>query len=92
MIDKTRNPKVTVGRQYSSAGYKPKSSCFHLAVNTEKQATSGFRSKHSLSDLVFQCPPQAQGINSERITNKKYALCTMCVGVGQGSAVILEKV
>ena len=26
------------------------------------------------------------------ITNKKYALCTMCVGVGQGSAIILEKV
>ncbi len=24
--------------------------------------------------------------------NKKYALCTMCVGVGQGSAIILEKV
>ena len=24
--------------------------------------------------------------------NLKYALCTMCVGVGQGSAVILEKV
>ena len=25
-------------------------------------------------------------------TNKKYALCTMCVGVGQGSAVIIEKI
>lgn len=24
-------------------------------------------------------------------TNKKYALCTMCVGVGQGSAIIIEK-
>ena len=24
--------------------------------------------------------------------NLKYALCTMCVGVGQGSAVIIEKV
>jgi len=24
--------------------------------------------------------------------NKKYALCTMCVGVGQGSSIILEKV
>jgi len=26
------------------------------------------------------------------LNNLKYALCTMCVGVGQGSAVILEKV
>ena len=25
-------------------------------------------------------------------TNKKYALCTMCVGVGQGSAVIIERI
>jgi len=25
-------------------------------------------------------------------TNKKYALCTMCVGVGQGSAIIIEKI
>ena len=25
-------------------------------------------------------------------TNKKYALCTMCVGVGQGSAIIIERV
>lgn len=25
------------------------------------------------------------------LTNKKYALCTMCIGVGQGYAVILEK-
>ena len=24
-------------------------------------------------------------------TNKKYALCTMCVGVGQGSAIIIER-
>jgi len=24
--------------------------------------------------------------------NKKHALCTMCVGVGQGFAVVLEKV
>ena len=24
--------------------------------------------------------------------SKKYALCTMCVGVGQGSAVIIERV
>ena len=24
--------------------------------------------------------------------NKKYALCTMCVGVGQGSSIILERV
>ena len=23
--------------------------------------------------------------------NKKYALCTMCVGVGQGSAIIIER-
>ena len=27
----------------------------------------------------------------QRITDARYALCTMCVGVGQGSAVILEK-
>lgn len=27
-----------------------------------------------------------------KLTNKKYALCTMCIGVGQGYAVILEKV
>lgn len=26
------------------------------------------------------------------LTNKRYALCTMCIGVGQGYAVILEKV
>ena len=26
------------------------------------------------------------------LNNYKYALCTMCVGVGQGSALILEKV
>jgi acetyl-CoA acetyltransferase family protein len=25
-------------------------------------------------------------------TNKKYALCTMCVGVGQGSAVIIDRI
>ena len=25
-------------------------------------------------------------------TNKHYALCTMCIGVGQGMAVIIEKV
>lgn len=25
------------------------------------------------------------------LTNKKYALCTMCIGVGQGYAVVLEK-
>lgn len=25
-------------------------------------------------------------------TNKRYALCTMCIGVGQGIAIILEKV
>jgi acetyl-CoA acetyltransferase len=25
-------------------------------------------------------------------SNKKYALCTMCIGVGQGYAVIIEKV
>ena len=25
-------------------------------------------------------------------TNKKYALCTMCVGVGQGSAIIIERI
>ena len=25
-------------------------------------------------------------------TNRKYALCTMCVGVGQGSAVIIERI
>ena len=49
--------KVKVGLQYSSAGYSPKSNCFHLAASTEKQATSGSKSRHSLSDLVFQCPP-----------------------------------
>ena len=49
--------KVNVGLQYSSAGYSPKSNCFHLAVSTEKHATSGSKSRHSLSDLVFQCPP-----------------------------------
>lgn len=27
-----------------------------------------------------------------QLTNKKYALCTMCIGVGQGYAVILERV
>ena len=26
-----------------------------------------------------------------QMTNSKYALCTMCVGVGQGSAIIIEK-
>jgi acetyl-CoA acyltransferase len=25
-------------------------------------------------------------------TGKKYALCTMCIGVGQGYAVIIEKI
>ena len=25
-------------------------------------------------------------------SNKRYALCTMCVGVGQGSAIIIEKI
>jgi len=25
-------------------------------------------------------------------SNKKYALCTMCIGVGQGYAVVLERV
>ena len=25
-------------------------------------------------------------------SNKKYALCTMCVGVGQGSAIVIEKI
>ena len=27
----------------------------------------------------------------QRIERGRYALCTMCVGVGQGSAIILEK-
>jgi len=27
----------------------------------------------------------------QRLDGARYALCTMCVGVGQGSAVILEK-
>lgn len=27
-----------------------------------------------------------------KLTNKKYALCTMCIGVGQGYAVVLERV
>ncbi|MFM9945748.1 MAG: 3-oxoadipyl-CoA thiolase [Bacteroidia bacterium] len=27
-----------------------------------------------------------------QLTNKKYALCTMCIGVGQGYAVVLERV
>ena len=54
MIEKIKSINVTVGRQYSSAGYNPKSNCFHLAVKTEKQATSGFKSKHSLRDFVFQ--------------------------------------
>ena len=25
-------------------------------------------------------------------SNKRYALCTMCVGVGQGSAIVIEKI
>ena len=41
-IDKIKRKKVKIGRQYSSTGYKPNKSCFHLAVSTEKQATSGF--------------------------------------------------
>ena len=56
-IASKKQTNVKVGLQYSSAGYKPKRSCFHLAAKTEKQATSGSKSKHSLSDLVFQCPP-----------------------------------
>ena len=28
----------------------------------------------------------------QQTDNARYALCTMCVGVGQGSAIILEKV
>ena len=27
-----------------------------------------------------------------QLTNKKYALCTMCIGVGQGYAIVLERV
>jgi acetyl-CoA acetyltransferase len=27
-----------------------------------------------------------------QLTGKKYALCTMCIGVGQGYAVVLERV
>jgi len=27
-----------------------------------------------------------------KLTNRKYALCTMCIGVGQGYAVVLERV
>ena len=56
-IASNKQKKVKVGLQYSSAGYNPKSSCFHLAARTEKHATSGSMSKHSLRDLVFQCPP-----------------------------------
>ena len=72
IIDKIKRKKVSVGRQYSSAGYNPKRSCFHLAERTEKHATLGSKSKHSLSDLVFQCPPQAQGINSATSITIKY--------------------
>ena len=43
-IDIINRQKVNIGRQYSSAGYKPNRSCFHLALRTEKQATSGFMS------------------------------------------------
>ncbi|MBX7093397.1 MAG: 3-oxoadipyl-CoA thiolase [Flavobacteriales bacterium] len=34
---------------------------------------------------------QTAAIELQR-TNKKYALCTMCIGVGQGYAVIIEKI
>jgi len=34
----------------------------------------------------------ATAINQLRRTGGRYALCTMCIGVGQGSAVILERV
>ena len=71
IIDKIKRKKVRVGRQYSSAGYNPKRSCFHLAAKTEKHATLGFKSRHSLSDFAFQCPPPAQGINSKRSTARK---------------------
>jgi len=27
----------------------------------------------------------------QRIADARYALCTMCVGVGQGSAIVLER-
>ena len=71
-IDINNSINVKVGRQYSSAGYSPNRSCFHLAVSTEKHATFGSKSKHSLNDFVFQCPPHAQGKKSEKITIMKY--------------------
>ena len=72
MIERIKRKKVRVGRQYSSAGYNPKSSCFHLAVKTEKQATLGSKSRHSLNDFVCQCPPQAHGKNSAASMKRKY--------------------
>ena len=72
IIDKIKRKNVRVGRQYSSAGYNPNSNCFHLAVKTEKQATLGSKSRHSLNDFVCQCPPQAHGKNSAASVNKKY--------------------
>ena len=63
---------MSVGLQYWSAGYSPNRSCSHLAAKTEKHATFGSRSIHSLRDFAFQCPPHAHGMKSIRQIKIKY--------------------
>ena len=48
-----------------------------MAIDNEADVRDGF---------------DAAGFDVLRRTGRRYALCTMCVGVGQGIAIVLERV
>jgi acetyl-CoA acetyltransferase len=61
-----------------------------VAYGCANQAGEDNRSVGRMSALLAGLPVTAAAYQLRR-TNGKHALCTMCIGVGQGIAMIIEK-
>ena len=60
-----------------------------LNVNTLDELVALARKKPGELNLA---PTQAMALHELEVTNKKVALATMCIGVGQGMAMVIERV